>query len=308
MKAVVVRETGGPEVMGLETVAEPEPGPDQVLIEVRGAAVNPIDWKYRRGLAATSLPMTPGIDVSGVVKTTRSSDFAVGEEVCGFTISGGYAQMAIADARHLVHKPPDLDHEVAACVPVSGMTAWQALFSGGDIADGSTVLVNGAAGGVGHLAVQFAAAPGAEVIGVGSGRNRDFVLGLGANRYVDYTTDTLSSVVAGADVVIDTVGGDSTRPLVDVINPGGRFVGVIYPEPVDWPTTQALVHAAGAHSELLVMRSNRTQLRHILDLVASGAVRVEIASILPLANADEAQRLSESGHTRGKIVLVPAQP
>ena len=308
MKAVVVRETGGPEVMRLETVADPEPGPDQVLIEVRAAAVNPIDWKYRRGVASTSLPMTPGIDVSGVVKATRSSDFAVGEEVCGFTISGGYAQLATADARHLVHKPADLDHEMAASVPVSGMTAWQALSSGGEIADGITVLVNGAAGGVGHLAVQFAALAGDGVIGVGSGRNRDFVLGLGANQYVDYTIDTLSSVVPGADVVIDTVGGDSTRPLVDVIDPGGRFVSVIYPEPVDWPITQALVHAASAHSELVVMRSNRSQLRHILDLMASGVVRVEMASILPLQDSDEAQRLSESGHTRGKIVLVPSQP
>lgn len=306
MRAIVVRETGGPEVMRLETVPEPQLGPDQVLIEVQAAAVNPIDWKYRRGLVATSLPLTPGMDVSGIVKATRSPDFAIGEVVCGVTVSGGYAQLATADARHLAHKPADLPHEMAACVPVSGLTAWQAVSAGGEIAHGSTVLVNGAAGGVGHLAVQFAATGGARVVGVGSSRNRDFVLELGAHEFVDYTAETITSAVPGADVVIDTVGGDGTRSLVKVINPGGRFVSVMYPEPADWPTTQTLVRAADAHSELVAMRSNRSQLRHILALAASGVVRVEIGSIFPLAGADEAQRLSESGHTRGKIVLMPS--
>jgi NADPH:quinone reductase-like Zn-dependent oxidoreductase len=295
--------TGGVDVLRWESVPAPEPADGQVLLRVHAAAVNPVDWKHRRGLVDAPLPVVPGSDVSGVVEVSRSADFAVGDAVCGMAVSGGYAELAAASERHLVHKPDGVAHERAAAVPVSGLTAWQALSVGGALQQGRTVVIAGAAGGVGHLAVQFATLAGAHVIGTGSERNRDFVLGLGAHRYVDYTRSDVAEAVREADVVVDTVGGATTRSLVPALRPGGTLVSIAYPTPADWPEIQALSRTAGVRAELVVMRPDSSQLQHIIGLVADGAVRVEIAAVYPLTDAGQAQLRSESGHTRGKLVL-----
>ncbi len=181
MQAVVMHETGGPEVLHYEEAERPEPGDGEVLIRVRAVSVNPVDWKYRRGFVDEALPAVLGKDVSGTVEASRSDAFAEGDEVFGMAISGGYAELAAAAAGGIAHKPAGLSHEQAAAIPVAGMTAWQALFDRGGLERGQTALVAGAAGGVGHLGVQFARHAGARTIGTGSARNRDFVLGLGAD-------------------------------------------------------------------------------------------------------------------------------
>jgi NADPH:quinone reductase-like Zn-dependent oxidoreductase len=297
MQAVLIRETGSPDVLHYVEADRPEPGDGQVLIRVNAAAVNPTDWKARRGLSETRLPAVLGKDVSGTVELSRANDIAEGDDVFGYVAGGGYAEFAIASADTIARKPAGLSHEQAAALPVAGMTAWQALFDRGRLERGQTALIAGAAGGVGHLAVQFAKLAGARVIGTGSSRNRDFVLGLGADEYVDYTEQDVGQTVSGVDVAFDTVGGDTTQALVSTVGEGGILVTI-----ANAPPDEA-ARAHGVRAELLVMSPSSEQLSRIAELVAAGEVRVEISQVLPLAEVQQAHELSESGHTRGKIVL-----
>src|SRR5215207_1275297 len=217
MQAVLIHETGSPDVLHYEQADRPEPGDGEVLIGVHAASVNPADWKARRGLSETRLPAVLGKDISGTVELSRADGFAEGDEVFGYVVGGGYAEFAVASTDTIARKPAGLSHEQAAAIPVAGMTAWQALFDRGGLERGQTALIAGAAGGVGHLAVQFAKVAGARVIGTGSFRNRDFVLGLGADEYVDYTEQDVGEAVSGVDVAFDTVVGDTTQSLVPTV-------------------------------------------------------------------------------------------
>jgi NADPH:quinone reductase-like Zn-dependent oxidoreductase len=297
MHAVLIHETGSPDVLSFEEVERPEPGDGEVLIRVAAASVNPIDWKIRQGLRPKQLPAVPGNDVSGTVELARADGFAEGDEVFGIAPSGGYAEYATAPAGVIAKKPAGVSHEQAAAIPVAGMTAWQALFDHGELRQGQTALIAGGAGGVGHLAVQFAKHVGARVIATGSAHNRDFVLGLGADEFVDYTSQDVSEVVSGVDVAFDTVGGDTTQSLVSTVREGGVLVTI-----ANAPPEQA-ASERGVRAELLVMSPSSEQLARIAGLVADGEVRIEIAHVLPLSEARQAHVLSESGHTRGKIVL-----
>jgi NADPH:quinone reductase-like Zn-dependent oxidoreductase len=297
MRAVVMHETGGPDVLRLEEVDRPEPSEGEVLIRVYAASVNPIDWKYRRGFVDRPLPAVLGLDLSGEVDVSRAGGFGEGDEVFGRAASGAYAELATASAAAILEKPAGLGHEQAAALPVAGLTAWQALFDRGELGRGQTALIAGAAGGVGHLAVQFAKLAGARVIGTGSGRNRDFVLDLGADQYVDYTRQDVGEAVTGVDVAFDTVGGDTTASLVPAVREGGILVTIAGAPPDE------VARARGVRAELLVASANSDQLARIGELVAAGDVRVELADVIPLADVQRAHELSESGHTRGKIIL-----
>jgi NADPH:quinone reductase-like Zn-dependent oxidoreductase len=301
MRAMVVEETGGPEVLQMKDLERGEPRDGEVLIEIHAASVNPIDWKYRRGIAAKQLPAVLGSDVSGTVVSSRAEGFAEGDDVFGFAASGAYAEFAVTAATAIAHKPAALSHAEAAALPVAGLTAWQALFDRARLERGQSVVIAGAPGGVGHLAVQLAKHAGATVAGIGSARNRDFVVGLGADRYVDYTRERPGEAIGDADVAFDTVGGDVTAELLQTVREGGVLVTIANAP----PETQA--QERGVRAELLVMSPVREQLATIADLVASREVRVEIACTLPLAEVAEAHTLSESGHTRGKIVLAVAR-
>jgi NADPH:quinone reductase-like Zn-dependent oxidoreductase len=296
VKAVVLHATGDADVLRLEDVDRPEPGEHEVLIRVQAAAVNPVDWKYRRGLVQRELPAVLGEDVSGTVAVSRADGFAPGNRVFGVTTSGGYAEYATASATAIAIKPEALSHEQAAALPVSGLTAWQALFDRGCLELGQTVLIAGAAGGVGHLAVQFAKHAGARVIGTGSARNREFVLSLGADEFIDYAHGEVADAVSGVDVALDTVGGATTASLLPALREGGTLVTIGYP-----PEAPPQEHRLWVKP--LIMRPSAEQLARISELLASGAVRVEIAQRLGLADVQRAHVVSESGHARGKIVL-----
>jgi NADPH:quinone reductase-like Zn-dependent oxidoreductase len=268
------------------------------LIRVHAASVNPIDWKFRRGLIPKELPAVLGSDISGTVELSRARTFAVGEEVFGLAASGAYAELASASADRIASKPAGVSHEQASAIPVAGLTAWQALFDRGGLERGQTALIAGAAGGVGHLAVQFAKHAGAHVIGTGSARNRDFVLGLGADEYVDYTEQDVAESVGDVDVAFDTVGGETTQSLLPTVREGGALVTIAGTPPEEQAAER------GVHAQRLVMSPSSEQLGRIAELVAAGDVHIEIAETFPLAQAARAHELSESGHTRGKIVLV----
>lgn len=301
MKAVVIHETGDPDVLRWEEADRPEPGEGEVLIRVHAASVNPIDWKRRRGLVSGPLPTVLGSDVSGTVETSRADGFAAGDQVFGISASGGYAEYSTASAATIAKKPEGVSREQAAAIPVAGLTAWQALFDRAGLRGGQTALVAGAAGGVGHFAVQFAKLAGARAIGTGSTCSRDFVLGLGADEYVDYTQQDVGEAVSGADVAFDTVGGDTTALLLPAVREGGMLV-TIAGDP-----HEEVARERGVHAALLVMSPKSEQLARIAELVAGGDVHVEIAEAMPLADAGRAHELSESGHVRGKLVLTVAK-
>ena len=218
-----------------------------------------------------------GRDASGTVELSRADGFAEGDEVFGYVAGGGYAEFAIASANTIARKPAGLSHEQAAALPVAGMTAWQALFDRGGLERGQTALIAGAAGGVGHLAVQFAKLACARVIG--------------------YTEQDVGQAVSAVDVAFDTVGGDTTQALVPTVREGGILVTIANAPP------EEAARARGVRAELLVMSPSSEQLARIAELVAGAEVRVEISEVLPLTEVQQAHELSESGHTRGKIVL-----
>jgi NADPH:quinone reductase-like Zn-dependent oxidoreductase len=297
MHAVVIHETGGPEVLQWEEIDRPEPGDGEVLIRVHAASVNPADWKARRGFREMALPAVLGFDASGTVEMSRADGFAEGDEVFGRAGSGSYAEYATAPAGAIAKKPQGLSHEQAASIPVAGLTAWQVLFDRGGLERGQTALIAGAAGGVGHFAVQFARNAGARVIGTGSSRNRDFVLGLGAEEYVDYTEQDVADAVSEVDLAFDTVGGEVTESLVPTVRQGGILVTIASAPP------EEAAKERDVRAELLVTSPSPDQLATIADLVAAGDVRIEIADVMPITEIQRAHELSESGHVRGKIVL-----
>jgi NADPH:quinone reductase-like Zn-dependent oxidoreductase len=300
MHAVVIHETGGPEVMRWEEFDDPEPGDGEVLVQVNAASVNPVDWKNRRERAADDLPMVLGRDFSGTVEASNADGFTAGDEVFGFATSGSYAELTTASAHAIAKKPEGVSHEEAAAIPVAGLTAWQGLLDKGGLASGQTALVAGAAGGVGHFAVQFAHHAGARTIATGSGRNRDFVAGLGADEYVDYTEQDVADAVSDVDVALDTVGGDVTGSLLPTVREGGILV-VIAAAP---PEEEA--KALGIRTELHVTGPDRHELAQVARLIADGQVRVEIAEVVPIAEVQRAHQRSEAGHVRGKLILVVA--
>jgi NADPH:quinone reductase-like Zn-dependent oxidoreductase len=287
MRAVTIHETGDPEVLRVEDVERPEPGDGEVLIRVRAASVNPVDWKIRRGFMPRELPTVLGNEVSGTVEASRAEGFA----------SGGYAEFATSPAAVIAKKPAGVSHQQAAAIPVAGLTAWQALCDRAGLQRGQAALIAGAAGGVGHFAVQFAKRAGARVIGTGSSRNREFVLGLGADEYIDYTRQDVAEAVDAVDVAFDTVGGETTAALVSTVREGGVLVTIAGPPPEEAAAQR------GVRAELLIMTPNSEQLSRIAELVAAGEVHVEIAQTFPLADVGTAHTLSESGHTRGKFIL-----
>jgi NADPH:quinone reductase-like Zn-dependent oxidoreductase len=297
MRAAVIHRTGGPEVLQLEEVPRPEPADGEVLIRVHAASVNPIDWKRRRGERTLEVPAVLGRDVSGTVEVSRAAGYAEGDAVFGTAGTGGYAEYTASSADQIARKPDAITHEQAAAIPVAGLTAWQGVVDHGGLTAGETALVAGAAGGVGHFAVQFARHAGARTIGTGSTANRDFVLGLGVDQYVDYTREGETNAVTGVDLAYDTVGGETTTALLDAVRDGGVLVGIAGPLP------EEAARARGISSHRVRMNPSPEELAHIAGLVAQGDVHVEIADVLPLAEVARAHAISESGHVRGKLVL-----
>jgi NADPH:quinone reductase-like Zn-dependent oxidoreductase len=296
VKAVVVHTTGNADVLRLEDVERPEPAEGEVLIRVNAAAVNAIDWKYRRGLVDRPLPAVLGEELSGTVELSRAEEFAPGDEVFGFSRSGAYAEYATAAATAIARKPGRLGHEQAAALAVSGSTAWQALHESGRLERGQVVLVAGAAGGIGHLAVQLAKLAGARVVGTASTRNRDFVLSLGADTFIDYTSAEGTGAVTGVDLALDTVGGATTASLLPTLREGGTLVTIAYPPEAPPQDCRCWV-------KQLITRPDSEQLAATGDLAASAAIRVDIEARFELADVQRAHVLSESRRSRGKIVL-----
>jgi NADPH:quinone reductase-like Zn-dependent oxidoreductase len=306
MKAIRIYEYGGRETLRYEDAPIPEPKAGELLVRVKAAAVNPVDVQVREGrlkeLLGHELPLIPGWDASGVIEAVGEgvSKFDVGDAVFARPVTarqGTYAEYAVIHEGEAAFKPQTLDHIRAAAVPLAALTAWQALFEAGKLSEGQTVLIHGAAGGVGHFAVQFARRAGARVLATASARNQEFVSLLGADEVIDYGAARFEEAADGVDVVLDTVGSETQERSFEVLRERGRLISIVS-EP-----SQDLAESKNVHAQLLVARPDGELLARICKMLDRGEVSPTVEVVLPLAEAQRAHELIESGHTRGKIVL-----
>ncbi|MFC4022174.1 NADP-dependent oxidoreductase [Micromonospora sp. GCM10011542] len=306
MKAIAIDTYGGADLLTVRELPVPPVGPDTVLVRVRAAGVNPVDWKIREGYLAgafpSHFPLVPGWDAAGVVEAVGPAvaGFAVGDEVIGYVRRddiqhGTYAELVPAPERTLAARPARASWAQAGGLPLAGLTAYQCL-QVAHIGAGDVVLVHGAAGGVGHLAVQIARALGAQrVIGTASPANHDFVCSLGAEpvTYGDGVLDRVRAVAPdGVDVVLDLFGGPDLDATAQLASRPARVVSTADPEQV--------TRLGGRY---VFVKPSTTDLSALAGLVDAGRLTVEVARTFPLAQAADAHRLVEAGHVRGKVVL-----
>jgi NADPH:quinone reductase-like Zn-dependent oxidoreductase len=307
MKAIRIHDFGKSNVLKAEDIPVPAYGPDEVLIKVCAASVNPIDWKIREGKAMPKdkLPLTLGSDVSGTVEAVgrkivaQPFGFRPGDVVFAMLGShnGGYADYAVAKADDVALKPRSIDHVHAAAVPLAATTAWQGLMDHANLQAGQRVLIHGAAGGVGSFGVQLAKTKGAYVYGTASGEHLALVRQLGADEAIDYKSTRFEDVVGKVDVVFDLIGGETQDRSWSVLKKGGVLVST-----VSTPSTQKAA-AHGVRAMTYMAQPNGEELAAVADLIESGDVRPMVESVLPLTEASKAQEISQRGHTAGKIVL-----
>ncbi|MEW2263391.1 NADP-dependent oxidoreductase [Streptomyces sp. NPDC047853] len=304
MRAVVVEQWGGPQELSEREIERPEPGLGEVLVRVRAAGVNPVDWKTRATGSLIEWGTLPAVgwDVSGTVEAVGPGVgvFRPGDEVFGMPLfprqAGGYAEYVVAPARHLARKPAGLTHVEAAALPLAALTAWQALVDTADVRPGERVLVHAAAGGVGHLAVQIAKTRGAHVIGTASAAKHALVRELGADEVIDYRSVRFEDVVSDVDVVLDGLGGRTTERSLRVLREGGRLITL--PGPDDVPAAPE-----GVRAMWMLVEPDHHGLREIAALVERGSLKPVVETVLPLAQAAKAHEIGEQGRTTGKIVL-----
>jgi len=318
MKAVLVLGPGGPERVVVREVSTPEPRDGQVLVRVRAASVNPLDWKLRRSalrfLYGLKFPFIPGFDFAGVVETVGSNVHGLkeGDEVYGGTTAGGcHAQCVVVDEAGVAPKPTSVTLIEAAAVPGAGLTALQALRDRANIQPGASVLINGASGGVGSFAVQIAVALGGKVTAVTSGRNVEFVRTLGAERVIDYTRDSFTSLQQRFDVIFDVVTNRSFSQCAPLLTSQGIYLTTLPgPGPFLWRLVTQIARPFGYRKRCwwVMMKPNREGLENLAELVDSGRLRPPIGQTFSLEEAPTAHRLSELGHTRGKTVIVLDEP
>lgn len=306
MKAIRIHEYGGIDVLRYEDAPRPEPGKGEVLVRVHAAALNPLDWKIRAGYVKDwlryKLPMIPGWDFSGVIESVGpdAGEWKPSDEVYGrpdVSRDGAYAEYIVVRASEIAAKPKSIDHVHAAGIPLTGLTAWQALFDTAGLSAGQSVLIHAAAGGVGVFAVRFAKWKGARVAGTASGRNQEFLRELGVDQPIDYEKTRFEDVVHDVDVVLDSMAGETRSRSWQVLKKDGILVTLLGQGPLE----EAAAH--GVRGVGIMAAPNAGQLAEIAALVDAGKVRSIVEAVFPLQEADKAQQLGETNRTRGKIVL-----
>jgi len=306
MKAVRIHEFGDLDVLKYEDVPKPEPGKGETLVRVHATTVNPVDWKIRSGEAQSwlpvQLPFIPGCDFAGVVEATSAeiTRLKAGDKVYGYIglpRCSTNAEYVVAKENEVTRMPKTMDFIQATAVPVGVLTSGQAIFDNAGLKAGQKILVHAAAGSVGSSAVQLAKAKGAYVIGTASARNLDFVKSLGADEVIDYTTTKFEEVVKDVDVVLDLIGGDTLARSYTVVKPGGYVVSAVQP-----PDPQQLA-ARGLKGSMVGVLPKAEQLDEVAALIDAGKVKAFVETVLPLSEIKKAHELSQSGRTRGKIVL-----
>ncbi len=323
MKAIVYHNYGSPDVLRCEEVERPNPGDSEVLIRVRAASLNPLDWHFMRGMPYPLRMMTGlrrpkdprlGVDVAGQVEAVgrNVTQFKPGDEVFG-SCRGAIAEYTCASEAALVRKPDNVTFDEAAAVAVAAITALQALRDKGQIQPGRKVLINGAAGGVGTFAVQIARSFGADVTGICSTRNVEMVLSIGADRVIDYTREDFTESGRRYDILLDCIGNHSLSACRRVLNPKGVYISVGGPSEPWMIGTMAgwiadLMYSWFVSQKMIVFflaKLNKDDLTVMQELLAGGKVRPVIDKRYSLSEVREAVRYLETGHVRGKLIVTP---
>src|SRR3954451_11457997 len=306
MRAIRLHARGGPERLVYEDALLPAPAAGEALLRVSAAGITPTEltWSetYQTHDGHERLPTIPGHDVSGVVEALGPdvSDVALGDAVYGliaFPRDGSAAEYVVVRAGDLAPSPRTLDHVHAAAVPLSALTAWQALFIHAGLAAGQRILIHGAAGGVGAFPVQLARWRGPHVSATASARHHDFLRELGVETVIDYRTTRFEEVLRDVDVVLDTIGGDTLERSWRVLRRGGTLVSVAAPPPPE------LARDAGVRGIFFIVEPSRAQLVEIARLIDAGLIRPALDAVMRLSRAREASERGLAGHVRRKIVL-----
>jgi NADPH:quinone reductase-like Zn-dependent oxidoreductase len=306
MKAVIIHEYGGPELLKYEDISRPEPKDDQMLIRVIAAGVNPVDGMIRSGMfdkeGSRAFPIILGGDVAGIVEKVGSkiTKFQAGDPVFAYVSldnSGGYAQYALVTEREAAPKPRTLTYVEAAAVPIVALTAWQALIDTAKLEAGQTVLIHGGSGGVGSFAIQIAKARGAKVIATASTANQDFLKQLGVDVAIDYTKQKFEDVAKDVDVVLDSIGRDTLARSYGAVKKGGIIVSLVA------RPNQSELEKHGIRGVALSVDPSSDELAEIGKLIEDKKIKVIVSQTFPLAEARKAQEQVATGHTRGKVVL-----
>jgi NADPH:quinone reductase-like Zn-dependent oxidoreductase len=334
MLAARIHDYGGPDVLRVEEVDKPTPGPRDVLIEVHASAVNPVDWKVRSGAQRSimryDLPWILGLDVSGVVVAKGSSvtRFEVGDEVWSSPTHrrpGCYAEYVCIDEREVAKKPKNLSHEEAASIPLVGLTAYQCLVEACRLKKGDRVLIHAGAGGVGSFGIQLAKHLGAHVLTTASPRNEAFVRELGADEVIDYTRGSFADGLAPVDAVLDSLGESAFDDNLRALRRGGRMANITFDvgKHIErhgsffslFTLAVAFLRLSlvplvrkGVRSRHVIKRCDGEQLGEITRLVEAGVIKPIVDRVVPLAQIQDAHRHSETHHARGKIVVKVREP
>ena len=307
MRAIIQRTFGGPEVLEIAEVDLPQPVPTEVLVRVHAIGLNPVDGIIRAGIFPLlgQPPFILGWDISGVVERVVPgvTRFQPGDEVYGMPFfpraASAYAEYVAAPSRQLARKPASIDHAHAAAIPLAGLTAWQMIVDIADVQPGQRVLIHGAGGGVGHLAVQIAKARGAYVIGTASAGKHDFVRGLGADELIDYRAVDFATAVRDVDAVFEVIGGGYAERSLQVLRPGGLLVTAVERSNAE---LEAKTKAAGRRFAGISVEPDHVGLAKLAELVDDGLLRPHVEYAMPMEDVAKAHALFDTG-LKGKIVL-----
>lgn len=311
MKAIVLHEPGSVDQLVYTDLPKPLIQSDEVLIQVKAISINPVDVKTRAGKGIfgrlrTEAPLILGWDIAGTVVEIGSdvTDFAVGDDVFGMVNFPGrgkaYAEYVAAPASQLAHKPENCSFEEAAASTLAALTAYQAFTHKAPLQAGQKVLIHAAAGGVGHFAVQIAKHLGAYVLGTSSAPNKEFVLALGADEHIDYSTQKLEDVVSEVDIVLDLVGGENIARSLHVVKPGGTVISI--PTGIS-EELMAQAQEKGVNAFFFLVQSNGDDMKQIATLLGDGTVKAHVSTIYDFSDMPAAHSQQETGKTRGKLVV-----
>lgn len=303
MRAARIHGFGGIEQVRIEDVPVPVPTGEDLLVRVRAASLNPVDFKTREGhfppVPQAMLPVTLGRDIAGTVAAGSAGGFREGDAVLALLTPdhGAFAEFALVTATQATVKPDRLSYPQAAALPLAGLTAWQGLFDQGRLQPGQSVLIHGAAGGVGHLAAQFAKHRGATVFATAGADDLDFLRDLGVDRPIDYRAEPFESVATGVDLVLDLIGGETQARSFAALKPGGALISTLTEPPAE------LCAAHGVRGARFLAEPNGAELAEIARLLDEGRVAVTVRETFPFERVADAIAKLEAGGGRGKIVL-----
>jgi len=308
MKAVRIHRYGGTDTLTYEDAPRPVPADGEVLIRVQATSINPFDAVVRAGYVSKFMPLpfpiTLGRDISGVIEEVGPgvSGLQIGKQVYAYAEgNGAYAEYAVVSASAVAAYPESIDAVHAAVIPNVMLAAWQGLFEQAKLTEGQSILIHGAAGGVGHSAAQLAKWRGAVVIGTAS-NNLDFLKELNVDQAIDYSATSFEDEVSGLDVIFDTVGGDTYERSARLLKPGGVLVSTV--RPMQGGPSEDIASTYDVRQEMIIGRPPvEKTLREIAGLVDAGYIKPHVSKVLPLREASKAHELIESRHTRGKIAL-----